>query len=161
MFTIRPIQERDNVQIARVIRDVSKEFGLGADKGYGCSDPLDDLYRIYQQPNSRYWVIVDDERDCVVGGGGISPLKGDQTILEIQKMYFEPVVRGNGKAKLLMQLCFEFALQQGFNDCYLETTASLYQAVKLYEKLGFQHLNQPKGSTGHSNSCEIWMLKSL
>jgi hypothetical protein len=37
----------------------------------------------------------------------------------------------------------------------------LWQAVKLYKKSDFQHLDQPKGHTGHSEACEIWMFKKL
>lgn len=91
----------------------------------------------------------------------LSPLQGDATVLEIQKMYFLPELRGLGFAKKILEKCFEFAQQQGFQSCYLETTQDLWQAIKLYEKLGFEHLSQPKGNTGHSHVCEVWMLKTL
>ncbi|WP_299155385.1 GNAT family N-acetyltransferase, partial [uncultured Acinetobacter sp.] len=80
---------------------------------------------------------------------------------EIQKMYFLPAVRGYGFAKQILEHAFDFAQQAGFQSCYLETTASLWQAVKLYEKLGFVHLSAPQGQTGHSHACEIWMEKSV
>jgi putative acetyltransferase len=76
-------------------------------------------------------------------------------------MYFLPELRGLGFAKKILEKCFEFAQQQGFQSCYLETTQDLWQAIKLYEKLGFKHLSQPKGNTGHSHVCEVWMLKTL
>ena len=94
-------------------------------------------------------------------GGGIAPLKGDATILEIQKMYFLPEIRQQGFAKKILELSFEFALAHQIKSVYLETTKVLWQAVKLYEKLGFQHLDHPQGNTGHSEACEIWMLKNL
>ena len=121
---------------------------------------MDDLYQVYAQPNAQYWVI-EDTNGRVVGGGGLSPLQGDATVLEIQKMYFLPELRGLGFAKKILEKCFEFAQQQGFQSCYLETTQDLWQAIKLYEKLGFEHLSQPKGNTGHSHVCEVWMLKTL
>lgn len=161
MYTIRTIEQKDNAQIASVIREVSEEFGLAAESGFAVSDPiLDNLYQVYQHPNSQYWVI-ENNHGVILGGGGISPLQGDSSILEIQKMYFTAEIRGHGFAKQILNLAFEFARQQGFNFCYLETTADLWQAVKLYEKLGFEHLSEPKGNTGHSHACEIWMLKSL
>lgn len=161
MYQIRTIQIQDNPSIAQVIREVSKEFGLAPESGFAVADTiLDDLYQVYAQPNAQYWVIEDAD-GRVVGGGGLSPLQGDATVLEIQKMYFLPELRGLGFAKKILEKCFEFAQQQGFQSCYLETTQDLWQAIKLYEKLGFEHLLQPKGNTGHSHVCEVWMLKTL
>lgn len=161
MYQIRTIQIQDNPSIAQVIREVSKEFGLAPESGFAVADPiLDDLYQVYAQPNAQYWVI-EDANGRVVGGGGLSPLQGDATVLEIQKMYFLPELRGLGFAKKILEKGFEFAQQQGFQSCYLETTQDLWQAIKLYEKLGFKHLSQPKGNTGHSHVCEVWMLKTL
>ncbi|MFW1955042.1 GNAT family N-acetyltransferase [Acinetobacter guillouiae] len=161
MYQIRTIQIQDNPSIAQVIREVSKEFGLAPESGFAVADPiLDDLYQVYAQPNAQYWVI-EDANGQVVGGGGLSPLQGDATVLEIQKMYFLPELRGLGFAKKILEKGFEFAQQQGFQSCYLETTQDLWQAIKLYEKLGFEHLSQPKGNTGHSHVCEVWMLKTL
>ena len=161
MYTIRTIEQKDNAQIANIIREVSKEFGLAAESGFAVADPiLDNLYDVYQQNNAQYWVVENDQGQ-ILGGGGLSPLQGDASILEIQKMYFAAEIRGQGFAKKIMNLAFEFAIQHGVDSCYLETTADLWQAVKLYEKLGFNHLSAPKGNTGHSHACEIWMLKSL
>lgn len=161
MYSIRLIQPKDNPQIAKIIREVSLEFGLAAESGFAVGDSiLDNLYEVYKQPNAAYWVIVD-EQDQVYGGGGIAPLKGDPSILEIQKMYFLPAIRQHGFAKKILNVAFDFARQQNFKRIYLETTKSLWQAVKLYEKLGFEHLDHPEGNTGHSEACEIWMLKTL
>ena len=161
MYFIRSIQPQDNSALARIIREVSKEYGLATDAGFAVSDPiLDQLYEVYQHSDSQYWVIVD-QNENVLGGGGIAPLLGDPTLLEIQKMYFLPILRGQGFARKLLQQCFDFAKAQGFNACYLETTATLKAAVNLYEKSGFQHLMQPRGQTGHSQACEIWMLKTF
>mgnify|MGYP002149869748 CR=1 FL=1 len=67
----RPITPEDNPAIARVIRQVSAEFGLTADKGYTVADPnLDELYQLYSQPGHAYWVVEQDGR--VVGGGGVA-----------------------------------------------------------------------------------------
>ncbi|MND97532.1 Acetyltransferase (GNAT) family protein [compost metagenome] len=76
-------------------------------------------------------------------------------------MYFLPEIRSLGFAKQILEKSFQFTGQQGFKSCYLETTKELWQAVKLYEKLGFKYLDQPKGNTGHSHACEIWMQKLL
>ncbi|MCB5321678.1 GNAT family N-acetyltransferase [Yersinia intermedia] len=157
---VRPITAADNLAIANVIRDVSAEFGLTADKGYTVSDPnLDHLFELYSQPRSAYWVIEVDGN--IAGGGGIAPLSGGEADLcELQKMYFLPILRGKGLAKQLALQALAFARQQGFGRCYLETTASLTSAIGLYEKLGFEHIDCSMGNTGHVD-CEVTMLKKL
>lgn len=161
MYQLRPIQAQDNPFLAQIIRQVSQEFGLAAESGFAVADPsVDALYETYQHPHACYWVI-EDSQGQIFGGGGIAPLCGDSTLLEIQKMYFLPEIRGLGFAQKILQHCVEFTQQQNFQGCYLETTHQLKNAVALYEKVGFQHLSAPRGHTGHSHACEIWMLKSI
>lgn len=157
---VRPIAPTDNSAIAQVIRLVSAEFGLTADKGYTVSDPqLDQLFQLYSQPRSAYWVIECDGE--IVGGGGVAPLSGGEPdTCELQKMYFMASLRGRGMAYELAQRALNFAREQGFGRCYLETTATLTRAIALYEKLGFVHIDGPMGNTGHGD-CEVRMLKPL
>ncbi|WP_300000519.1 GNAT family N-acetyltransferase [uncultured Cedecea sp.] len=157
---LRRIAPHDNPAIARVIRQVSAEYGLTADKGYTVADPdLDELYQVYSKPGFAFWVVEYDGE--VVGGGGVAPLACSQPdICELQKMYFSSVVRGRGLAKKLALLAMDYAREQGFKQCYLETTAFLKEAIGLYEHLGFVHIDEPLGCTGHVD-CEVRMLKSL
>lgn len=117
---VRPITSADNNAIAQVIRRVSAEFGLTADKGYTVSDPnLDHLYELYSQPRSAYWVI--ELHGQLAGGGGVAPLSGaNEEVCELQKMYFLPE---RGVAWELAQRALMLAREQGFRHCYLETTA--------------------------------------
>ncbi|EXU75493.1 MULTISPECIES: GNAT family N-acetyltransferase [Erwinia] len=157
---IRLIQPADDRHIARVIRDVSAEFGLTADKGFTVADPdLDRLFELYSAPDSAYWVIEHD--GVVVGGGGVAPLLcSEADVCELQKMYFMPVIRGMGIARNLAVQAMAFARQRGYKRCYLETTASLTRAIRLYEHLGFEHIDAPMGCTGHVD-CEVRMLRRL
>ncbi|REF25909.1 putative acetyltransferase [Xenorhabdus cabanillasii] len=159
-YIIRPITRQDNADIAAVIREVSAEHGLTADKGFAVADPiLDTLYEVYSQPRSAYWVVEMEGK--IVGGGGIAPLAGgDNDTCELQKMYLSSELRGKGVAKQIVKQSLEFGTEQGFTRCYLETTADLKAAIALYEKLGFRYLDEPLGNTGHSD-CEIRMIKAL
>ncbi|BET98347.1 GNAT family N-acetyltransferase [Xenorhabdus taiwanensis] len=159
-YVIRLITQQDNAGIAAVIRKVSAEHGLTADKGFAVADPiLDTLYEVYNQPRSAYWVVEMDGE--VVGGGGIAPLAGgDSDTCELQKMYLLSILRGKGIAKQIVKHSLEFGTEQGFKRCYLETTKNLKAAIALYEKLGFSYLDEPLGNTGHSD-CEVRMLKAL
>lgn len=91
---LRRITAADNAAIAVVIRRVSAEYGLTADKGYTVADPnLDELYELYSQPGSAYWVV--EKEGEVVGGGGVAPLAcSEPDICELQKMYFMTSARG-------------------------------------------------------------------
>ncbi|QYJ78247.1 bifunctional helix-turn-helix transcriptional regulator/GNAT family N-acetyltransferase [Shewanella acanthi] len=158
-YQIRQATQEDDAAIAQVIRDVSAEYGLTADKGYSVADPtLDCLSDVYSQAGAKYWVIECEGK--VVGGAGIAPLADNDGVCELQKMYFLPEARGKGLATRLALTCFDFARGAGYQQCYLETTAVLTEALKLYEKLGFSHLAAPLGNTGH-DACEIPMLLSL
>ncbi|ABZ75396.1 transcriptional regulator, MarR family with acetyltransferase activity [Shewanella halifaxensis HAW-EB4] len=158
-YSIRSITSDDNAQMAQVIRQVSAEYGLTADKGYGVADKtLDNLSEVYQAQNAHYWVIELEGK--ILGGAGIAPLVGHPDTCELQKMYFLPEVRGKGFAKRLALQAIRYANVQGYTSCYLETTANLIEAIKLYESLGFKHLDGPIGNTGH-DACEITMLRPL
>ncbi|MET2900494.1 bifunctional helix-turn-helix transcriptional regulator/GNAT family N-acetyltransferase [Vibrio rotiferianus] len=158
-YVLRPLTKADNSQVADVIRKVSAEYGLTADKGYGVADPtLDDMYSVYDQQGAAYWVV--EYQGEIVGGGGFAPLAGEPNVCELQKMYFLPQTRGHGLAKRIVALSLQLAKQFGYQQCYLETTECLREAVGLYEKLGFEYLDAPLGQTGH-DACEVVMLKTL
>ncbi|MEJ2765737.1 helix-turn-helix domain-containing GNAT family N-acetyltransferase [Photobacterium sp. MCCC 1A19761] len=158
-YQIRPITALDNAAVAAVIRRVSAEYGLTADKGYGVADPtLDQMSDVYQGDGCAYWVIEHQHR--ILGGGGIAPLAGEATLCELQKMYFLPELRGRGLARKLAVQALRFARTQGYRGCYLETTANLSEAIALYESLGFVRIPQALGNTGH-DACEVRMLKTF
>lgn len=155
----REIQQKDNESIAKVIRDIFHE--LDAPKvGTAYADPiLDTLYEVYQAPRSVYYVVELDGK--VLGGCGVAPLENAEvSVCELQKMYFAPEIRGTGYAEKIINQCLEFASQQGFEICYLETLSFMTIAQKLYKRMGFEHIEGPLGNTGH-NSCEVWMTKKL
>ncbi|WP_084632482.1 bifunctional helix-turn-helix transcriptional regulator/GNAT family N-acetyltransferase [Shewanella waksmanii] len=158
-YCVRIIEADDDAAMAAVIREVSAEYGLTPDKGYGVADAsLDHLSQVYADEQACYWVI--EKEGQILGGAGIAPLSGAAGTCELQKMYFSSALRGKGFAKRLACQAIAFAKNQGYQACYLETTAVLAEAVRLYEKLGFVHLDAPLGSTGH-DACEMPMLLTL
>ena len=156
-ITIRPLEERDNTAIAEIILAVFGEYGLLDREGFSFSDPA--LYRlseIYCQKGSGYWVV---ELDGVVSGGvGIAPM--NDGYCELQKLYFLPTVRGMGIARRMIISALEFAREEGYHSCYLESTAVLKESLKLYQSLGFEYITDRIGDSGH-HACEVLMLKSL
>ncbi|WP_309609817.1 GNAT family N-acetyltransferase [Flavobacterium sp.] len=156
---IREIQQKDNQAIAQIVRDVLME--MGAPKvGTAYADPnLDLLFETYQNSKSIYFIVENNNK--IIGGAGIAQLENEsENICELQKMYFLPEARGLGLGTQLMDKCLESATAFGFQKCYLETMPYMEAAQKLYQKVGFEYLNEPLGNTGHT-SCPVWMIKLL
>jgi putative acetyltransferase len=159
MLLIRPIKQEDNPEIARVIRDTLTEFGANHPGTVYYDASTDHLNELFQQEGSAYWVVED--AGVVKGGGGIYPSPGlPADTVELVKMYLLPEMRGTGLGSAMIQKCIEEAKARGYKKMYIETMPELRQAMRTYEKFGFQYLNGPLGNTGHFG-CEIWMMLSL
>ncbi|GEA50978.1 N-acetyltransferase [Vibrio inusitatus NBRC 102082] len=153
------IQPQFDPLIKEIIKRVGEEFGA-VGEGYGPSDPeVYNMSRYYTRENrSRYLVALKDGK--IVGGCGIAPFKQGSSICELKKLFLLPDARGLGLGKSLTNQCLDFAKQQGFTQCYLDTLSNMDSAIKLYENLGFKHLAKPLEGTLH-NLCDVWMLKDL
>ena len=157
--TLRPIEPRDDVAMAGIIREVMPEFGaVGC--GFAINDPeVDWMSRAYAEPRSAYFVVERNGR--VIGGGGIAPLDGgDGVTCELRKMYFLPEARGIGAGTAMMEHCLKAARELGFSQCYLETLDGMDAAMRLYERSGFQRIAGPLGATGHGG-CDTFYLLEL
>ncbi|MEW7279270.1 GNAT family N-acetyltransferase [Aquimarina sp. 2201CG1-2-11] len=157
---IRSIQLKDNVMLARAIRDVLIEMGVPKVGTAYEDEALDVMFETYDFTGKEYFVIEENEK--ILGGAGIAPLEEADSsgVCELQKMYFLPQARGRGVGFDVMQKCLDFAKKQGYTHCYLETMPYMEAARKLYRKVGFESLEKPMGNTGHY-SCQEWMIKEL
>jgi len=158
-IAIRSIQRTDNTAVAAIIRDVMTEFGA-VGRGFSINDPeVDDMYTAYRAPGHAFYVVTLN--GTVLGCGGVAPLSGgDADTCELRKMYFLSRLRGRGAGAALMRRCLDAAAAAGYRRCYLETTAGMKQARRLYQRFGFADLDEPLGDTGHTG-CGSWMLKTL
>ena len=157
---IRPIQRQDNQATAQMIRAVLIEQGVPK-IGTAYEDPwLDKLYEYYDKPRSKYFVLSKENE--IVGGAGIAPISEskDEITCELQKMYLKQEVRGLGLGKQTIEKCMDFARQEGFLQCYIETLPWMKAAQKLYLRNGFQPIKERMGATGH-HSCTVFLLKKL
>ena len=158
-FIIREIQQQDNLQLAKLIREVLVELGVPK-VGTAYEDKAtDEMYETYQKEKAGYFVI--EHNGVIVGGAGYSQLDNyNGNVCEFQKMYFSPTIRGKGLGSKLIDFCLEKAREDGFDQCYLETMPYMEAARALYKKNGFVNLDKPLGNTGHY-SCNVWMIKDL
>jgi Acetyltransferases, including N-acetylases of ribosomal proteins len=158
-IVLRKIQPDDNLGLAEIIRSVLREYGI-ARPGTVYTDPTTDaLYQLFQTPRSVYWVVEVDGR--LSGGCGVFPTEGlSEGCAELVKFYVVASQRGTGLGKLLMQKCFESAVELGYTQLYLESFPELDKAIGMYEKAGFYSIPQALGNSGHT-ACTLWMVKEL
>ena len=157
---IRPIEQKDNLDIAKVIRGALEEFGANK-PGTVYFDPTTDaLFELFNNtPGSYYYIATIDNN--VVGGAGIFPTENlPNGTCELVKLYLHKDARGTGLGKQLLNTAMQWAKENGYTQVYLESMPELSKAVTIYENVGFQRINQPLGNSGHCG-CDIWMVKTL
>lgn len=155
----RPIEQRDNAELASLIRKIFREFKI--DKpGTVYTDPsTDDLFTLFQLRGSAYWVAEENGR--LLGGCGIYPTQGlPEGYAELVKLYVSAETRGKGIGNLLMQRSLDWAKEYGYTHIYLESFPELSKAVGMYLRSGFTYLPHALGNSGHF-ACTIWMEKQL
>ena len=157
---IRSIQQSDNPALAKIIRTTLTEFGADHPGTVYHDASTDALFELFQKPHSAYYVAETDDGQ-IVGGGGIYPTDGlPKDTCELVKMYLLPKERGKGLGGLIIEKCLQTAKELGFAEIYIESMPELKQALKVYERFGFNYLSAPLGNSGHFG-CELWMIRHL
>jgi putative acetyltransferase len=157
---IRPIEQKDNIDLAKVIRGALEEFGANK-PGTVYFDPTTDaLFELFNNtPGSYYYIATIDNN--VVGGAGIFPTENlPNGTCELVKLYLHKDARGTGLGKQLLNTAMQWAKENGYTQVYLESMPELSKAVTIYENVGFKRIDQPLGNSGHCG-CDIWMIKDL
>ncbi|MEL6489265.1 MAG: GNAT family N-acetyltransferase [Cyanobacteria bacterium J06621_3] len=145
-FLIRDWVVGDRAAAANVVKTVLQEYGLGweaNDSGASCCGGSDqdavEVEKYYLQSGGEFWVV--EYQNTIVGTGGYHPIeRGDQAV-EIRKMYLSPAVRGHGLGRFLLAQLEQAAAKKGFKEAWVETATVLKEAVKLYEKNGYQPMS--------------------
>jgi putative acetyltransferase len=155
----RTIEERDNTEIAELIRTVFREFNIHKPGTVYFDPTTDNLYKLFKTPGSEYWIA--EENGEIIGGCGVFPTPGlPEGCAELVKFYLSASHRGKGIGWMLMEKTFDSAKRLGYRQLYLESLPELKRAISLYEKAKFRFLSGPLGESGHFG-CDIWMLKDL
>lgn len=156
---IRQIKLEDNLFLAEMIREVFEEHN--APKiGTVYSDPTtNNLYELFRLSKSILWVAEIENQ--IMGCCGIYATEGlNEDTVELVKFYLPASSRGKGIGRKLIEQTVQSAIEFGYTKMYLESLPIFSKAVKMYEKQGFQKLDQPLGNSGHT-TCNIWMIKNL
>ena len=158
-YTIRQVEEKDNLSLATIIRKVFEEHDAPR-QGTVYSDPTtDNLFELFQTTKAILWVVEIDKQP--VGCCGIYPTSGlENGCAELVKFYVSGELQSLGYGRLLMERCIESAKELGYKKIYLESMPQFAKAVGIYQKQGFRNLTHPLGNSGHSG-CTIWMEREL
>ncbi|WP_336514257.1 GNAT family N-acetyltransferase [Pollutibacter soli] len=82
-------------------------------------------------------IFVAVEKDEVIGTAAI--IKEGDHGFELAKMTVAEAHRGKGISKMLIEKCIEKAKKLGADHLSLFSNHRLKEAIKLYEKYGFEH----------------------
>ena len=142
---IRPIEPADDTAIAAIIRTCLEAYHLDI-PGTAYFDPeLDHLSSFYAaDPKHRAYLVLEDaDAERVLGGAGVAEFTGLDACCELQKIYLVKHERGRGFGQMLLDAAETRARELGYRCIYLETHSSLREAIRLYERAGYQRIDQP------------------
>ncbi|MDX6182139.1 GNAT family N-acetyltransferase [Flavobacterium sp. Fl-77] len=125
------------------------------------------LLERYPELQTSYWGnnLVESNPDAIliyvddkaVGCGCFK--KYDPTSAELKRIFVSPEARGLGVAQLIVRQLEMKAKQQGFETLVLETLYKQIEAISLYQKMGFEIVENFGPYVGLTNS--ICMSKSI
>lgn len=152
-FCLRDWQPSDREDAARVIRDVLQEYGLPWEPT-GADRDVIEVEAAYLKAGGEFWVV--EQGKTIVGTAAYHPIDRGIKAVEIRKMYLLPSVRGKGLGQYLLQQLEVAIALRGYGEIWIETASVLKEAVKLYEKYGYQP------ATGVETArCDRLYLKKL
>jgi putative acetyltransferase len=130
---LRPADNKDCEDIARLVYGVLNEYGLKPDPG--CTDAdLKDVESSYFGRDGTFFVL-EAEDSSIIGAYGLYPI--DKQTCELRKMYLHKAHRGKGLGKFLLDDALSRAKKLGFEKMILETASVLKEAIALYKSYGF------------------------
>jgi putative acetyltransferase len=98
---------------------------------------LADPQKVILDPGGRIFFATAGEQ-CV---GCCGLIRLNEKEFEVAKMAVEPSHQGAGIGRRLLQSVIEEARSVGAHRLYLETNHVLTPAIRLYESLGFKHID--------------------
>lgn len=140
-YFLRPVQRGDESAVTALIGTILGSYGITLSPGETDSD-LSDPQGYYARPGASFDVLVERSSNRIVGTVALEPHhNGD---CELRKMYLDLQHRGRGLGKYLLVHAVHRARALGYRRVLAGTTAVLKEAIALYERFGFGHVNGPR-----------------
>jgi [ribosomal protein S18]-alanine N-acetyltransferase len=103
--------------------------------------------------DSRSYVVAVDERDTIIGYGGLLLVEEDAHITTVA---VDPAVRGQRVGTRLMVALVDNALEQGARHLTLEVRVTNSVARGLYERFGFDPVGRRKNYYKDEDALVMW-----
>ena len=121
----------DNKDLISLINELDQEL----------RDNFEDLQDTYDQFNSLKplsYIIIYYENEEAIACGSFKEYTNE--IIEIKRMFVSKSNRGKGLSKLILNSLEDEARRRGFIKSRLETGDKLLTAISLYEKSGYNRI---------------------
>lgn len=83
-------------------------------------------------------VVITYDKDTPIACGAFKPIA--EGVVEIKRMYVSPSARGRAIGALMLEKLEKWAKEEGFHTAQLETGINQPEAIRLYEKVGYQRI---------------------
>ncbi len=152
-FLIRNWQPKDRQPAAQVISAVLQEYGLPWQPQTADRDVLA-VEDCYLETGGEFWVV--ELNSALVGTAAYLPIKRGNQAVEIRKMYLLPHVRGQGLGQYILNSLEKAIAIKNYQEIWVETASVLIEAVKLYQKNGYQPTSEVE-----TDRCDLAYIKQL
>ena len=132
--TVRDASERD-YEALRHLFEAGLLEGEVSDNDTGAD--IDNLQSAYFADDGQSGFWVADRGGQVIGMVGVQNQK--ESVAEIRRLRVHPEFRRKGVGSLLMKKSVQFCIDHGYLKVILDTRVEREPAIKMFEKLGFQH----------------------
>ncbi len=120
--------------VRRYFDELDRRFSDGFDAGGATTSDLEAMC-----PPSGDFLVLRSESG-VVACGGLQ--RHTRTVGEIKRMWVDPEWRGCGLAVRLLHALEDRAAELGYREVYLDTNASLTEAIAMYERAGYRRIER-------------------
>nr|WP_315481708.1 GNAT family N-acetyltransferase [uncultured Undibacterium sp.] len=93
------------------------------------------FYAQYNKSDGLKYVVVAYDGDRALGCGAIKHYADG--VMEVKRMYVVPAARGQGIAAAVLAELEKWTLELKYQKCLLETGVKQLEAIRLYEKCGY------------------------
>ena len=141
--------------VSRQARLYAEEYGWNRDYEALVAEIVAGFVRDFDPARERCWIA---ERDGEVVGS-VFVVRQDDAVARLRLLYVDPVARGLGLGRRLVDECIRFARARGYRHLVLWTNDCLVSARRIYQAAGFRLTGEePHHSFGKQLVGQTWEL---